>query len=258
MIDVLMGKTVLVTGGAGLLGRTFCNAIAASGGRVAVADINEAAAQSVADKIAEAFPGASLGVAMDITDKTSVRNALERTSEALGPVNGLVNNAYPRNSGYGRKLEAVEYEDFIDNVGRHLGGYFLVSQQAAAVFAQNGGGSIVNMGSIYGVMAPRFSIYENTPMTMPVEYSAIKSGVLHLTRYFAQYLKGTQIRVNAISPGGIKDGQPESFLRAYASFCATKGMLDPSDLTGSLTFLLSDMSQYITGQNIVVDDGFSL
>ena len=93
---------------------------------------------------------------------------------------------------------------------------------------------------------------------MPVEYSAIKSGVLHLTRYFAQYLKGTQIRVNAISPGGIKDGQPESFLRAYASFCATKGMLDPSDLTGSLTFLLSDMSQYITGQNIVVDDGFSL
>jgi NAD(P)-dependent dehydrogenase (short-subunit alcohol dehydrogenase family) len=95
-------------------------------------------------------------------------------------------------------------------------------------------------------------------MTTPVEYAAIKSGMLHLTKYMAKYFKGKNIRVNAISPGGILDGQPREFLSEYNQKCLTKGMLDGCDLSGTLVFLLSDMSMYINGQNIVVDDGFSL
>jgi len=107
-------------------------------------------------------------------------------------------------------------------------------------------------------MAPRFEVYADTPMTMPVEYAAIKSSIIHLTRYFAQYFKGCGIRCNAISPGGILDRQPESFLEAYKSHCAEKGMLDAGDMCGPLIFLLSDDAKFINGQNLIVDDGFSL
>ena len=256
--NLLAGKTVIVTGAAGLLGREFCSAIAASGGCAVVADIDVAAAHAVADEINVLHPQGALAVSLDITSKPSITSAFAAVSAQTGIIHSVVNNAYPRNHHYGRKLEDVEFEDFTENLSVHLGGYFLVSQQAAKLFLATGGGTIVNMSSIYGIMAPRFSIYADTPMTMPVEYAAIKSGVVQLTRYFAQYYKGKNIRVNAISPGGIKDGQADSFLSAYRTLCASKGMLDTTDLTGTLVFLLSDMASYINGQNIVVDDGFSL
>lgn len=256
--NLLSGKTVLVTGGAGLLGRTFCNAIAASGGCAIVADINLAAATEVANEINVRNPRGALAIGFDITSKSSITNAFAAAVAETRTIDAVVNNAYPRNRNYGRPLESVEFEDFTENLSLHLGGYFLVSQQAAQLFLTQGGGTIVNMSSIYGIMAPRFSIYADTSMTMPVEYAAIKSGVVQLTRYFAQYFKGKNIRVNAISPGGIEDGQPETFLNAYRSHCAGKGMLDTADLAGTLVFLLSDMARHINGQNIIVDDGFSL
>ena len=100
--------------------------------------------------------------------------------------------------------------------------------------------------------------YKNTSMTTPVEYAAIKSGLIHLTKYMAKYFKGMNIKVNALSPGGILDSQPEPFLSKYKEQCLNKGMLDKSDMNGTLVYLLSDMSKYVNGQNIVVDDGFSL
>lgn len=248
----------MVTGGAGLLGRTFCSAIAASGGCAIVADVNLAAATEVANEINVRNPRGALAIELDITSKSSISNAFAAVTTATLSIDAVVNNAYPRNRNYGRQLESVEFEDFTENLSLHLGGYFLVSQQAAQLFLIQGGGSIINMSSIYGVMAPRFSVYEGTSMTMPVEYAAIKSGVVQLTKYFAQYYKGKNIRVNAISPGGIEDGQPEAFLSAYRSHCAGKGMLNTEDLAGTLTFLLSDMARHVNGQNIIVDDGFSL
>jgi len=125
-------------------------------------------------------------------------------------------------------------------------------------FQKQGYGNIINISSIYGVISPKFEIYNNTGMTTPVEYAAIKSGMLHLTKYMAKYFKGKNIRVNAISPGGILDGQPEEFLKKYNKQCLTKGMLDKNDLNGALVFLLSDMSKFVNGQNLIVDDGFVL
>jgi len=195
---------------------------------------------------------------MDITSKESIDEFIINVTNEFGVINGIVNNAYPRNKNYGRKFEEVEFSDFCENVNLHLGGYFLTCQCFAEYFKKSGGGCIVNVSSIYGVVAPRFNIYSNTTMTMPVEYAAIKSALIHLTKYIAQYYTGCNLKINTLSLGGIFDNQPESFINEYNKYSINKGMLDPCDVTGSLLFLLSDASKFINGQNIIVDDGWSL
>jgi len=256
---VLKGKTIVITGGAGLLGRELCVSAAKEGGTVVIADIDLSKTESLAGIINESVPDAgAFGVLLDITDADSIRAAIRLIVGRTGKIDALVNSAYPRNRQYGKKFEDVSYESFCENVNLHLGGYFLASKEFALHFKAIGSGHVINMSSIYGTVAPRFEIYDGTSMTMPVEYSAIKSGVVHLMKYMAKYFKGTSVRFNCISPGGIRNGQPESFLDRYAQYSSTKGMLDPADLCGTLVFLLSDASRFINGQNIIVDDGWSL
>lgn len=256
--QMLAEKVVVVTGGAGLLGRAFARAIVEHGGTAIIADRDTEKARALATELAAVRPGGALAASLDITDTASVASLIADVAQRYGRVDAVVNNAYPRNRGYGRALEDVTFADFCENLNLHLGGYFLVAQQFAQFFRQHGGGNIVNMASIYGTMAPRFDVYAGTEMTMPVEYAAIKSGVIQLTRYFAQYFKRDGIRVNSLSPGGIFDNQAQSFVSAYAAHAGLKGMLGASDVVGSLVFLLSDESRFVTGQNLIVDDGFSL
>ena len=256
-MKMLDKKVIVVTGGAGLLGRMFCEAIAENGGLAIVADVDLQRAEVVARSIREVGKLADAH-ALDITSEQSVRDLIASVVAQHGSVDAVVNNAYPRSANYGRKVEDVTYTDFCASLSSHLGGYFLVTQQFASYFRSVGGGIIVNMGSVYGTVAPRFEVYADTPMTTPVEYAAIKSGVAHLTRYFAQYYKKAGVRVNTLSPGGIYNNQPESFLQRYRALSGTKGMLDGKDIVGSLIFLLSDESRYVNGQEIIVDDGFSL
>lgn len=256
---MLQGKVIIVTGGAGLLGSTFIKAIAENGGTGIIADINEESSAIVLRELQEERKSDNIDfVKLDITSKESINEMIAVVVKRYGKVDALVNNAYPRNKNYGKKFEEVTFEDFCDNVNIHLGGYFLTSQQLAIYFKNQGHGNIINMSSIYGVIAPQFDVYENTTMTMPVEYAAIKSAIIQLTKYMAKYYKGSNIRVNAISPGGILDGQPEEFLKRYNQSCLTKGMLNPSDLNGAMLYLLSEMSANVNGQNIIIDDGFSL
>ena len=251
MSELVRDKVVIVTGGAGLLGRTFCQAIADNGGIAVVAEYDIA----IAEKLCTSLENASIVPAqVNITDKALIATI----SEKYGRIDALVNSAYPRNKNYGKHFFDVAYSDFCENVGMNLGGYFLTSQQFAAYFETQGYGNIINLASIYGVIAPRFEIYDNTHMTTPVEYAAIKSGLIHLTKYMAKYFKGKNIRVNTISLGGIEDKQPEPFLKAYKEFCLNKGMLNAKDISGTVLYLLSDLSEFVNGQNIVVDDGFTL
>lgn len=256
--NVLKDKLIVITGGAGVIGQSFARAIVENGGLAVVADINFEAAKRIAREIKQDCSGRVEAVKLDITSKDSIGALISDLKQRHGRIDAVINNAYPRNKNYGRKLEEVTYADFCENVDLHLGGYFLVAQQFCLAFKEQGSGNVINMSSIYGTMTPRFEVYDGTPMTMPVEYAAIKSAIIQLTRYFAQYFKGTGIRVNCLSPGGILAGQPAGFLKAYNSHCASKGMLEANDMRGALLFLLSDMSMYVNGQNIVVDDGFSL
>ncbi len=255
---MLNNKVIVVTGGGGLIGRAFVKGILKNGGLAVVADVSLDAAVQLVEELKSSHPGKIEAAWLDITNLNSISNLIEGLQRRHGKIDAVINNAYPRNKNYGRKLEDVTYADFCENVNSHLGGYFLVAQQFCLAFKQQGFGNVINMSSIYGIMSPRFDIYDGTPMTMPVEYAAIKSAIVQLTSYFAQYFKGTGIRVNSLSPGGILAGQPDDFLKAYKGHCASKGMLAPDDVVGTLLFLLSDESRYINGQNLLVDDGFSI
>ena len=256
---MLKDKVVVVTGGAGLIGQEFVRAIIEQNGIAIIADINKNEGQRVSNELSDKLKSNKIDFfELDITSKKSLQECISYLDNKYGRIDALVNNAYPRNKNYGRHFFDVEYDDFVENLGMNLGGCITPSQLFSLYFQKQGYGNIINISSIYGVISPKFEIYDNTEMTMPVEYAAIKSGMLHLTKYMAKYFKGKNIRVNAISPGGILDSQPEEFLKKYNQECSTKGMLDSNDLNGTLIFLLSDMSKYVNGQNIVVDDGFSL
>lgn len=256
---MIKDQIVVITGGAGLIGKEFVKAVVANNGIAIIADINVQIGNSVKEKLSKELQSDAIDfVTLDITAKESLNATIKYLNEKYGKIDALINNAYPRNKNYGKHFFEVEYADFCENLNLNLGGYFLASQQFALYFQKQGFGNIINISSIYGVIAPKFEVYDNTPMSMPVEYAAIKSALLMLTQYMAKYFKGMNIRVNAISPGGIFDNQPEPFLESYKKQCLNKGMLDKSDLQGTLIYLLSDMSRYVNGQNIIVDDGFSL
>lgn len=256
---MLENRVVVITGGAGFLGKEFVKAVIKSGAVAIIADIDAKIGLDAKERLSKELQSQKIDfVQMDITSKESIKSAIEYLDEKYKKVDALVNNAYPRNKNYGKHFFDVEYEDFVENTGLNLGGYFNASKHFAEYFKNQGYGNIINISSIYGVIAPKFEVYDNTPMTMPVEYAAIKSGLIHLTKYMAKYFKGLNIRVNAISPGGILDNQPKAFLDAYKQESLSKGMLDNSDINGTLVYLLSDMSKFVNGQNIVVDDGFTL
>lgn len=254
---MLNGQVVVVTGAAGTIGAPACMSIAEQGGLPIVTDIDQEAADRLTRRIVDAGYSAQ-ALALDITDKAAIDALIDTVTKSHGRIDGVVNSAYPRGANYGRLMEDVDIADFNNSLSSHLGGYFLVCQRFGRAFREQGGGNIVNLASIYGVAAPAFDMYAGTQMTMPVEYAAIKAGVIGLTRYFAQYYLKDGVRCNALAPGGVRADQPESFVSAYEAKAGTRGLLDAADLTGPILFLLSDASRYMTGQVLVIDDGWSL
>ncbi len=254
---MLNGHVVVVTGAAGTIGAPVCSAIAASGGVPVVADIDADAAKATVEGLHRAGFEADWAQ-VDITDSAALDSLIFDVNASRGRVDAVVNSAYPRGASYGRAVEDVTYADFCDTVDVHLGGYFLVAQRFGRYFRGRGTGSIVNLASIYGVFPPDFTMYEGTTMTMPVEYAATKAGVVSLTRYFAQYYLPYGVRCNAVAPGGVREDQPASFQTAYDARSGQRGLLEPEDIAGTVVFLVSDAARHVTGQVIVVDDGWSL
>lgn len=252
-------KVVLITGGAGRLGVHLVGSLLSNGHTVIACDSNNASLERFNKKFsAKIKEGRVISLKMDITSESSIKKALRSALARFKKVDVLINNAYPRNKNYGRKFEKVNYADFVDNVGKHAGGYFLCSRILSEYFSRQKGGSIINMASIYGFAAPRFEIYKGTSMTMPVEYAVIKAGIIQLTRYMAKYLKGRNIRVNAVSPGGILMNESPKFVKRYSAYSTTHKMLSPDAVCSSVLFLVSDDSRSINGQNLIVDEGWTL
>jgi len=255
----LSQKVIVITGGAGRIGSAFAEGIARAGGIAVIAEVDTKRALEVQEYIQNNVKNAIVEViCLDITSAQSIDNAIQFLDKKYGRIDGLVNNAYPKSKNFGRKFFDINYEDFCAFTNLHLGGYFNISQKFIAYFLKKNGGNIVNISSIQGVVAPAFETYEGTAMHSPVEYTVVKTGLIGLTRYLAKMFKKDNIRVNAISPGGILDSQPEIFLEQYKKRCGNKGMLDAQDIVGTLVYLLSDASKYVNGQTLVVDDGFVL
>jgi len=257
---MLDGKVCIITGGAGLLGSVFSQSCLERNAKVILADVDEKRGGHVVEKIRKkTHKDNIIFQKCDITNTEQVAHLVEVAGKRYGKIDALVNSAYPRNKQYGRKFEDVSYEDFCENVNMHLGGYFLVTKEVSKVMMRQYSGTIILLGSTYGFSAPKFEIYQGTAMTVPVEYASVKGAILNLTRYLASYLAPYNIRVNAISPGGVFDNQPKSFVKKYSQKVRLGSrMAYPDDIAGTLIFLLSDESQYITGQNIVVDGGWTI
>ena len=256
MNNILNEKKILIVGAGGLLGAKIVKRALAQGAQVIAADINvDFMCEKLIGQQVDLSNAALSMMPLDVTDEVGVK-AFFAGQEGL---TGAVNSTYPRNKTYGAHFFDVSLQSFNENLALHLGSAFLFTQQCAAYF-QSGQApfSLVNISSIYGVVTPKFDIYDNTLMTMPVEYAAIKSAILHLNKYAAAYVNDSRFRINCVSPGGILDSQPEAFLEAYKSNTHGEGMLDVEDVIGSILFLLSEQSKFVTGQNIIVDDGFSI
>jgi NAD(P)-dependent dehydrogenase (short-subunit alcohol dehydrogenase family) len=244
-------KVVLVTGGLGLIGKEIVRGLNDFGASICVADIDERQMKALEDLDHVTFQN------LDITSDDSICHALDTVVEKFKKIDILVNCAYPRTDDWGSKCENVSFDSWKMNLNSHLGGYFLCCQRVAEQMKLQCGGSIINFASIYGVVAPDFSIYEGTPMTMPVAYSAIKGGIIALSKYLAAYYGKDNIRVNCVSPGGVFDKQADSFVEKYAAKTPLGRMGASKDIVGAVVYLASDASSYVTGQNIIVDGGWT-
>ena len=241
----LKDKIIVVVGGDGMLGKEFIKQIRENGAIAINADINQ---QPDIEKHAWRC---------DITDEGSIKFLIDSVVKKFGRIDGWINSAYPRTADWGTKIDTISFDSWRKNVDMHLNGYFVCSKMAIDAMLPNKKGSLINISSIYGIVGPDFTVYEGTEMTMPAAYSAIKGGLINLGQYLASYYGKSGIRVNTVSPGGIFDNQPESFLNNYNKKVPLKRMGTPQDIAPGVVYLLSDASSYITGHNLIIDGGWT-
>lgn len=242
---MLKDKVIIVIGGYGLIGREIVADIVRKGGLAINADIS-----AKTDLNEYTYH-------LDISDDLSIRNMVLVVKEKYGRIDGLVNSAYPRTKDWGAFFENIDPASWRKNVDMQMNSCFVICQAVLDVMKQQGFGSIVNIASIYGVVGNDFSLYEGYGGTSPAAYCAIKGGIINFSRYLASYYGINNIRVNCVSPGGILDGQHPSFIERYCAKVPMHRMGNPDDIAPAVSFMLSDEAKYITGQNLIIDGGWT-
>jgi NAD(P)-dependent dehydrogenase (short-subunit alcohol dehydrogenase family) len=262
----LDGKVAVVTGGAGLLGKEFSMTLAQAGAKVVVADLDQKVAEQTAQNVKNAGLQ-SMGVGVDVTSPQSTTALVETTLEAYGRLDILVCSAAmdpkfdSQHSGQHRNtFEDYPLEAWKSALDVNLTGLFLCAQAAVKPMLNQGSGVIVNICSTYGLVGPDQRIYVKPGQPQqykPVYYSVTKAGVMGLTRYLATYYAGKNIRVNALTPGGVFNNHEDPFLTNYTSRTVLGRMAKKDEMSGAMLFLASDASSYMTGSNLVVDGGWT-
>ena len=241
----LTDKNVFVVGGMGLIGKEIVKSLIDAKANVIIVDIVESESSDVSYEY------------YDITDLENVNPFLKKMIKKYGNIDVWVNTSYPKTNDWGDKVEDLKLDSWRKNVDWHLNSYSWISKEVALIMKEQGSGSIINLGSIYGVVSPDFTLYD-TNSTSPMAYSAIKGGIINLTRYLAAYFGKYNIRVNTVCPGGIFDFQDEEFVKKYEDKVPLKRMGMSSDIASATLFLASDASSYITGQSLMVDGGWTI
>ena len=254
----LKNKVVIITGAAGRIGSATAEKLLKNGANVVLADINQDNLDRLHSSLLQKKIGKLTLFRCDITLESEINNLLNYTCDFFGGINAAVHCAYPISIGWGTKFEEIKSENLFKDLNMQLGSAIIFSQKVLEYFKYNGGGDLIHVSSIQGIQAPKFEHYENIEMTSPLEYSAIKSGIIAITRWLAKYYANYSIRVNCISPGGIKDNQPSTFINKYRKSCTNIGLLSPDDVSSCISFLLESGSKAINGQNLIIDDGWSL
>jgi len=265
----LAGRTAIVTGGVGLLGIEFCRTLAEAGAAVAVVDLNASAAQAVADTLTKSGYQAQ-AFTTNITEPDSVNALVENVMSAFGRIDILVNSAAldPKFDPDAMKkgitpgaFEDYPLADWKAALNVNLTGMFLITQACVKpMLAQGKKGSIINICSTYGLNGPDQRIYIKDGERVafkPVYYTVTKAGVMGFTKYLAAYYAGTDIRVNALTPGGVFNNHEEYFVKNYSAKTIIGRMAKKDEMNGALLFLASDASAYMTGNNVVVDGGWT-
>jgi gluconate 5-dehydrogenase len=253
----LEGRVAIVTGGAGLLGSAMSEALSEAGAHVVVASRNLDNCRAMAKRLSANGPEAS-ALRVDVGDKASIEAMITGTVERFGQLDILVNNAY---SGKLGPVETMSIEDFEQSLRHGVTAYFLCFQAALPHLRQSDGASVINIASMYGMIAPDQGIYGDTGYNSPINYSAVKGAVLQMNRFMATYCAKDGIRVNAISPGPFPRKEAQEKLPEFMQALSRKNPMnrigEPWELKGSIVFLASRASSYMTGQNIVVDGGWT-
>ena len=262
----LKGKTAIVTGGAGILGKHFCAGLASAGAQVVVVDLDERKCESLARDLASDYGVDTMGMGCDVSSSVSVRAMVRKVVRRFRRIDVLHNNAASKSSdlnAFFASYEEYSLKEWRKVMAVNLDGMFLVAQAAGSVMAkQAGGGTIIQTASIYGWVAPDQSIYKGSfylgrEINTPAVYAVSKAGVIGLTRYLAAYWAKKGVRVNTLIPGGVESGQNATFKKKYSARVPLGRMAKAEEMVGALIYLASDASSYVTGQNIIVDGGLS-
>jgi NAD(P)-dependent dehydrogenase (short-subunit alcohol dehydrogenase family) len=250
----LTGRVAVVTGGAGMYGSGISAGLAEAGAKVVIASRNLDNCERKAQELRDAG-GDVVAAQVDLSDEASILALGEWVEGELGRCDILFNNAVSRSTG--GDISTVTPEQWDDTHAVNSTSLMLTTRTFAALMEKGGGGSVVNISSIFGMVGPHFFVYGGTDMRNPAEYAFAKGGMIALTRYLATYYAPKGIRVNCISPGGYFNAQPESFVDWYCKLTPLGRMAGEEDIKGIAVFLASDASAYITGANIPLEGGWT-
>ncbi len=264
----LEGKVAVVTGALGLIGKQHCYALAEAGATVVVTDMNQEKCVAFASELSAQFQRSMLGVAADITKVDSLKALRDAILKAFGKLDVLVNNAAindmfenPTAAAELSKFENYPLELWQKSLDVNVTGVFLCSQILGTEMAKRGSGSIINVASTYGIVAPDQSLYKKPDGSQnfwkSAAYPATKGAVISFTRFLAAYWGHRGVRVNTLSPGGVENAQDDYFVKNYSAKTMLGRMAEPTDYKGAIVFLASDASAYMTGANLVVDGGWT-
>jgi NAD(P)-dependent dehydrogenase (short-subunit alcohol dehydrogenase family) len=238
-------KNVIIVGSCGLIGKALAKGLAKNFNIIEIDILNKKK---------------NYYYQCDILNEKNVINTISKIIKDYKKIDCIINAAYPRKKNFSNTFDKLTLEDFRENLSINVGSLFCLIKNIYPHFKKIKKGNIINIASIYGSIQPKFEIYEKTSINPPSVYGSIKASQIILMNYFAKVFayRKNNIRCNTISPGGVYGGQSKNFLNNYKKYCKDKGMIEPRDLVGVANFLISDSSLFITGQDIKVDDGFSL